>query len=84
MLKKHFSYTSVSLNKRDKPFHPPNNLGGPVGNWGFWVGGIKVTENTKQPRGTLWECGVLGGEHRLNKHENYLNIKTGLLQFNLL
>ena len=35
------------------------------GNQGFWVGRIKVTDNTKQPRGTLWECGVLGGEHRL-------------------
>ena len=39
---------------------------GPTGrNRGHWVGRIKVTEITRQPRGTLWEGGVLGGEHRL-------------------
>ena len=27
----------------------------------------------RQPRGTLWECGVLGGEHRLYNHKNNLN-----------
>ena len=43
------------------------------GNRGFWVGRIKVSENTRQPRGTLWECMVLGGEYRLYNCKNYLN-----------
>ena len=43
------------------------------GSQGFCVGRIKVTENTRQTRGTLWECGVLGGEGRLYNLKNYLN-----------
>ena len=37
-------------------------MGTTVGNRGFWVGRIKVTEITRQPRGILWEYGVLGGK----------------------
>ena len=43
------------------------------GNRGFWMGRIKVIEITTQLRGTLWKCGVLGGEHRLYDRKNYLN-----------
>ena len=35
--------------------------------------GEPVTEMIKQPRGTLRECGVLGGEHRLYNSESSLN-----------
>ena len=48
-------------------------MGTTGGNRGLWVERIKVTENTKQLRGTLWECGVLGGEHRLFNRKNCLN-----------
>ena len=50
-------------------------MGGGNHRWelGFWVGRIKVTEITRQPSGTLWEGGVLGGEHRLYNSKNYLN-----------
>ena len=44
-----------------------------VGNRRFWVGRIKVAENTIQSKGTLWECRVLSGEHRLYNCRNYLN-----------
>ena len=43
------------------------------GNQRFWVGRIKVTEITTQPKGILWECRVLGGEHRLYNRKIYLN-----------
>ena len=72
-LKTTLFYAPVSLKLWGKPLLTPNKLGTTqVGTRGFgW--GVKITENTKPPRGTLWECGVLGSEHRLYNHENYLN-----------
>ena len=40
---------------------------------GVFEWGEPVTEMIKKPGGTLWECGVLGGEHRLYNSENSLN-----------
>ena len=33
----------------------------------------QASEITRQLKGTLWECGVLGGEHGLYNRKNYIN-----------
>ena len=57
--------TALDVLIRDNPLKPPNNLRGPQVEIRGFAWGDSVTEIARQPRGTLWECRVLGGERRV-------------------